>query len=99
MFKLLSLAAAMLVALAFGGSASAQHTCGTHASMIMKLDMRYGETRLGIGKGRKNLFEMWANIETGSWTILEVFSSGMACVRALGEGWTVDPPVLPGKPT
>ena len=99
MNKLLSLAAVILVAGSFGGGAVAQSTCGLHASMIMKLDMRYGETRLGIGKGRKNLFEMWANIETGSWTILEVFPSGMACVRAVGEGWTVDPPVPPGKPT
>ena len=99
MNKLLSLAVAMLVAGFFGGLAVAQSTCAPHASMIMKLDMRYGEARLGIGRGGSNLFEMWANIETGSWTILEVFPSGMACVRAAGEGWTVDPPVLPGKPT
>ena len=99
MNKLLSLAAAMLVAGFFGGSAVAQSTCGLHASMIMKLDMKYGEVRLGIGIGPSNLFELWASEATGSWTILEVFSSGMACVRAAGEGWTVDPPVLPGKPT
>ena len=99
MNKLLTLAAAMLVASSFGGPAVAQSTCGPHASMTMRLDMRYGEARLGIGRGVSNLFEMWANIETGSWTILEVFPSGMACVRAVGEGWTVDPPVPPGKQT
>ena len=99
MKQLLS-AVAMLVA--FGGPAVAQSTCGLHASMIMKLDLKYGEVRLGIGMGPSNLFELWASEATGTWTILEVFASGMACVRAAGEGWTVDPPVAPvppGKPT
>ena len=99
MNKLLTLAAAMLVAGFFGGPAVAQSSCGLHASMTMKLDMRYGEVRLGTGMGVSNLFELWASAETGTWTILEVFPSGMACVRAVGEGWTVDPPVPPGKPT
>ncbi len=96
--KQLLTAVAMLVALAFGGSAVAQSTCGPHASMINQLDMKYSEVRLGIGSGRTTLFEMWANTETGSWTILEVFSSGMACVRAAGKNWQTDALVVPGSP-
>ena len=100
MFKLLSLAAAMLVAGSFGGGAVAEPTCGLHATMIMKLDLQYGESRHGIGlSGPGSAFEIWANDETGSWTILKVYPSGQACWMASGEGWEVDPPVPPGKPT
>ena len=92
----LLLTVAMLVA--FGGPLAAQSTCDIHSNMILELDLKYGEGRLGIGMGRSNLFELWASAETGSWTILEVFPSGMACVRAAGEGWMVDPPAVPGAP-
>ena len=101
MFKLLSLAAAIVMAaVTFGGSAVAQSNCGIHANIIMTLDMQYGESRHGIGlSGPGSAFEIWANDETGSWTILKVYPSGQACMMASGEGWTVDPPVPPGKPT
>ena len=100
MNKLLSLAAAMLVAFAVGGPAVAQSNCGTHATITMNLDMQYGESRHGIGlSGPGSAFEIWANDETGSWTILKVYPSGQACWMASGEGWEVDPPVPPGKPT
>ena len=89
---------AILVAFAFGGSAVAQLGCGTYASMIAQLDMKYGEVRLGAGRSPTKIFELWASAETGTWTILEVFASGMACMRAAGEGWTVDPPVAWGSP-
>ena len=94
--KQLLTAVAMLVA--FGGPAVAQSTCGTHAGMTMRLDMQYGEVRHGIGRGVSNLFELWVSEETGTWTFLEVFPSGMACLRAAGEKWTVDPPAVPGNP-
>ena len=89
---------AILVALAFGGPAVAQQGCGTYAGMIAQLDMKYGEVRLGSGRSPSKIFELWVSEETGTWTILEVFRGGMACMRAAGENWTVDPPVPPGAP-
>ncbi len=95
----LLLTVAMLVALAFGGGAVAQQTCGTHASMIAQLNLKYGETRHGIGlSGLLSAFEVWVSDETGTWTILKVFPSGQACMMASGEGWQTDPPVVPGDP-
>lgn len=88
----------ILVAFAFGGLAVAQATCGMHARMIVTLNMSYGEARLGVGSGRTTLFEIWTNAETGSWTILEVFASGKACVRAVGNDWKTNAPVVPGDP-
>ncbi len=91
---------AMLVAFAFGGPAVAQGTCGTHANMMAQLDMKYGETRRGAGlSGPQSIFEMWASSEgERTWTILQVYPSGMACVRASGNDWETDPPVVPGDP-
>ena len=90
----------MLVAIAFGGSAVAQSICSTHASMRMNLDMRYGETRRGVGMaGQASAFEIWASDEKPyTWTILKVYPSGQACIAASGEGWRTDPPVVPGAP-
>ena len=89
---------AILVAFAFGGSAVAQQGCGTYAGMTAQLDMKYGEVRLGAGRSPTKIYELWASPDTGTWTILEVFADGTACMRVAGEGWTVDPPVPPGAP-
>ncbi len=89
---------AMLAGLAFGGGAAAQTTCGTHASMIASLDLKYSETRRGFGlSGPTMAFEVWASDETGTWTILKVYTSGMACLMASGKYWQTDPPVAPGE--
>ncbi len=92
------LVAFAFVTLAFVGSAGAQSTCGPHTGMIASLDLKYSEVRLGVGSGRTTLFEVWANAETGTWTILEVFASGMACVSAAGKNWRSGSPVAPGSP-
>ncbi len=88
---------AMLAGLAFGGGAAAQTVCGTHASMIASLDLKYSETRRGYGMAVSNIFELWVSEDTGTWTILEVYPNGMACAAAVGEAWHVDPPVAPGE--
>ncbi len=98
MKKLLT-AVAMLVAL--GGPAVAQGTCGIYASMIVQLDMKYGETRWGAGmSGPQVVFELWASVESPyTWTLLKVYPSGQACIMAVGDNWQVDPPVVPGEST
>ena len=92
---------AILVALAFGGSAVAQQTCGIYASMIASLNLKYGESRRGAGlSGPQSIFEIWASAEPPfTWTILKVYPSGKACLMASGKGWQTDPPVAPDNPT
>ncbi len=79
--------------------AQSQRACGTHASIIVKLDLKFGEARLGSGMGSGTIIELWASEETGTWTILQVFPNGMACVKAVGEGWHTDPKKLEGDQT
>ncbi len=78
--------------------AQSQQACNTHASLMTQLNLKYGEARLGSGMGSTTIFEMWASEETGTWTILEVFPNGMACVKAAGEGWETDPKIPEGDP-
>ncbi len=78
---------------------AAQGNCGNHASMMAQLDRFYGEDRLGVGlTGPDSAVEVWTSQETGTWTILEVFPNGAACVRASGKEWHNDPPAAPGDP-
>ncbi len=79
--------------------AHGQLTCGKRASFIAQLDQEYGEVRDGSGMGSTTIFELWVSEETGTWTILEVFPNGMACVKAAGEGWHTDPKKLEGDQT
>ena len=83
------------------GLTVAQTFCGSHASMIARLDMQYGESRRGSGlSGPQSGFEIWASDEPPfTWTILKVYPSGLSCLMASGNGWQSDPPVAPGAPT
>ncbi len=87
---------ALVVSPAF---AQVQQGCGSHASFIAQLDLKFGEARLGSGMAGGILFELWASEETGTWTLLRVFPTGWSCIKAAGEGWHTDPKKLPGEPT
>ena len=90
MTRWLTIPLALLVVL-HGAPAAAQMACGSHASLIAQLDMKYGEVRLGWGlAGSSVIIEVWVSEETGTWTILEVYPSGIACVGATGDGWQTD---------
>ncbi len=64
--------------------------CGFYASMRVRLNRDYGEILHGWGiSSPQTKVEIWANDETGTWTILVVYPDGRACVRAAGNIWTV----------
>ncbi len=96
---LAGLVAALLIAL-YGAPVAAQGTCGLHAAMTMKLKAQYGETRRGVGLiGPAAIVELWASDEPPyTWTILEVYTNGRACLKVAGTGWHPDAPAIPGEP-
>jgi len=95
--RLLTLAA-LMVAL-YGAPVAAQQVCDLHETQSNQLKSRYGEQRIGFGmSGPAAIVEIWANTETGTWTILVVYPDGMSCLKAAGESWQTDPPVSPGDP-
>ncbi len=67
---------------------AAQITCGDRYAMVEQLSRVYGEARQGGGLANPTaIFEVWASCDTGSWTILKTYPSGMACLIAVGENW------------
>ena len=92
---------ALLVAL-WGGPAATQMAgfCGDHTKMVKKLKLGYGETRLGIGQvSPQALIEIWASEKTRTWTILEVYPGGMACIQSSGTRWMTYEPEVKGQKT
>lgn len=84
----------VLAALAalYTSTASAQvpRPCANPVDIAQKLAAEYREAPAGRGvDSRGNLVTIYANPETGTWTVI-VFSPAVGCalVAATGEGWS-----------
>jgi hypothetical protein len=75
--------------------------CAPHEVVADRLASKYGEAVQSIGiNDRGQLVETFANIETGSWTVVQTSPGGPACVVAAGQGFQrVDPKMALGDPT
>jgi hypothetical protein len=72
--------------------------CGSRALVVAKLLEKFGETQQSAGLQTVRgdpvaAFEVYANDETGTWTLLRSEPNGMACLMAAGRDWneTVEP--------
>jgi hypothetical protein len=62
--------------------------CGGRASVEQTLTGQYGETRRGMGMAANNMvMELWANADTGSWTITVTTAQGQTCLVASGQNF------------
>ena len=61
--------------------------CAPRADVIERLEERYGETVQGVGLARQGAVEIFANTETGSWTITLTHPSGITCLVAAGRNY------------
>lgn len=70
-------------------SASAQgRTCASHETIVSRLAAGWGESRQSIGVGADNtVVEVFASLETGSWTITVTQPGGPTCLVASGEAF------------
>lgn len=86
--KILSTAFA-LAAISIAGAASAQ-TCAPRAAVLQHLSDNFGETRQSIGMAEQGrVVEVFANTDSGSWTITVTLPNGMTCLVAAGESFEV----------
>lgn len=85
------------MAILFAGSTSAQsRNCATHAVVVERLASGYGETRQSIGMGADNsVVEVFASLETGTWTITMTRAGGPTCLVASGQAFQVLAEALP----
>ena len=92
--------AVLLAAVAMGTSAQAQMVCGERDNIIAQLEKKYGETRhsMGFQRGR-GVVEVFASVETGSWTILVTDPRGTSCLMAAGEAFEQETVAKADTPT
>lgn len=92
MIKTLATAILMLA-----NSASAQtNNCADHAQVVERLASGYGESRQSIGLGADNtVVEVFASLETGTWTITVTAPGGPTCLVASGAAFQVLAEALP----
>ncbi len=82
-----TLVAATLMLLALPAQAQGP-ACGPRAEMVARLSSHFGETRRGIGLGRRDgVVEVFASPDTGSWTITMTMPDGRMCLVASGQSW------------
>jgi TRAP-type mannitol/chloroaromatic compound transport system substrate-binding protein len=83
-----SLGLAALLASALPAAAQSAANCAQRQQVISRLASTYGETRQSIGLGANNqVVEMFASLETGTWTITVTTPNGLTCLVASGQAY------------
>ena len=99
-FKKTAPLAALIASLGLGTAANAQMVCGQRDNIIAQLEKKYGETRRSVGFQRgRGVVEVYASVETGSWTILVTDPRGTTCLMAAGEAFELDKVAEADTPT
>lgn len=78
----------LLAAAALPALAQSAANCAQRQQVIARLASTYGETRQSIGLGANNqVVEVFASLETGTWTITVTMPSGLTCLVASGQAY------------
>ena len=78
---------AVLVATQFA-QAQNRPNCAERATVVARLAEGYGEARQSIGLAPNNaVVEVFANEETGTWTITVTMPNGTTCLVASGQAY------------
>lgn len=87
-----------VLALGLGSASLAQgQNCGPRGAVLDRLAERYGESRQSIGMAPQGrVIEVFASLETGTWTITVTMPEGVTCLVASGQSFEVlDEPLQP----
>ncbi len=83
-----------------GFGQTAAQNCGPRDRVLVALAERYGESRQSIGLGANNqVVEVFASLETGTWTITVTLPNGTTCLVASGQAYEslAEPLPVPGS--
>jgi hypothetical protein len=84
----LSLGVGALLLAATHAFGQTNRNCGQRNLVIERLADRYGESRQSIGLGTNNqVVEVFASLETGTWTITVTNPAGLTCLVASGQSF------------
>ena len=82
-----ALIALALLSAPFTALAQGQN-CAARDSVIERLASKYGESRQSIGMAPKGrVIEVFASLDTGTWTITVTLPNGMMCLVASGQSY------------
>lgn len=89
----------LLLVLVWASSLDAQsRNCAPRDAVLERLADGYGESRQSIGMGANGaVVEVFANLESGSWTITVTNPHGIACLVASGQSFENLSEALPSK--
>ncbi len=86
--KLTMLSAGILLGAATMVKAQGAQNCAPRDLVVERLADKYGETRQSMGLGaNNNMMEVFASLETGSWTITVTTAQGVTCLVASGQAF------------
>ena len=89
MKSLFALTAAAFLTLG-ANAATAQQNCAPRAIVVDRLAEAFGESRQSIGMGPQGrVFEVFASLETRTWTIVITLPSGVTCLVASGDAFEI----------
>ena len=94
--KLTALALAAAVIMPTMSLAQGQN-CSNRDQVVERLATKYGESRQSIGMAPKGrVVEVYASLETGTWTITVTMPNGITCLVASGQSFeNLEEPVEP----
>lgn len=74
--------------LAANNTQAQSRSCASHEAVVERLAVRYGESRQSIGLGADNsVIEVFASMDTGTWTITMTQPGGPTCLVAAGQAF------------
>ncbi|MFW2543392.1 hypothetical protein ACN2XU_12175 [Primorskyibacter sp. 2E107] len=92
------LSAGLLLGAATMVKAEGTQNCAPRDKVVSRLADKYGETRQSMGLGANNhMMEVYASLETGSWTITVTTAQGVTCLVASGQAFEELAEALPPK--
>lgn len=95
-FRLTMLSAGLLIGAATLTEAQDLRHCAPRDQVVDRLATKYGETRQSMGLGANNaVMEVFASLESGSWTITVTMANGITCLVASGQAFEELAEVLP----
>lgn len=99
MFNLTALTVgAVLYLIGTGDLAAQEGNCAPRSTVVDRLAQGYGETRQSMGLAADNaIVEVFASIETGSWSITVTKPGGLTCLVASGQAFEPVTEALPAR--
>lgn len=68
--------------------APAQPQCAAHDAIAVELAAKYGEARQSMGLAADaTVMELYASLETGTWTLTVTLPDGVTCLVAAGSNF------------